>query len=179
MKSGDLGEFLSSGSVPEPNSGCVLWLRAVSSTGYGSLDPAWGYSSTHRAAWAVANGPIPAGMCVLHRCDVRSCINPAHLFLGTKHDNAVDMANKRRANGQAKTHCPRGHLYDGWNVIRHPRGQHGRICRECHSLFSRARYEADKERITARNKAYAEAHREQRRAAERDRYHRNKSRTAR
>jgi hypothetical protein len=40
------------------------------------------------------NGPIPAGLCVLHRCDVRPCINPDHLFLGTQKDNMADMAAK-------------------------------------------------------------------------------------
>lgn len=142
--SGNLSDFLARHSVPEPNSGCLLWLRCVGSNGYGNTGVNCGHQYAHRAAWAAAYGPIPAGLCVLHHCDVRSCINPRHLFLGTKSDNGIDMANKGRAHGQQKTHCPRGHPYEGWNVIRHPRGKHGRICRTCHNTWTTRRYHTKK-----------------------------------
>lgn len=62
----------------------------------------------HRVAFAIANGPIPHGKCVLHRCDNPSCVRVSHLFLGTAKDNMRDMREKGRGpdlrgeNGPAK-----------------------------------------------------------------------------
>ena len=83
--------------MPEPNSGCQLWLGSVKRTGYGTVkSKAQGQLLTHRAAWQVAFGPIPHGMHVLHKCDVRSCVNPAHLSLGTNLQNIADKVAKGR-----------------------------------------------------------------------------------
>ncbi len=50
----------------------------------------------HRWVWEKKNGPIPKGLCVLHKCDNRACINVDHLFLGTQRDNLEDMTRKGR-----------------------------------------------------------------------------------
>lgn len=83
-------------SIADPSSGCILWAGNTGRSGYGMLNwqsRAW---LAHRLAWIEVHGAIPSGMNVLHRCDVRACINPAHLFLGTTADNMRDLREKER-----------------------------------------------------------------------------------
>jgi len=98
---------------------------------------------THRFAWELANGPIPEGMFVCHKCDNPPCCNVDHLFLGTPKENTTDMVNKgRRINHQLrKTHCPQGHEYTDANTYVNPQGW--RTCQTCHS--------ASKERLSRRS----------------------------
>lgn len=90
--------------VPEPNSGCWLWIASIKGEGYGQIGTGVGDSKrpvlAHRAAWTIYVGPIPPGMFVLHRCDQRLCVNPDHLRLGTHVDNMLDMVAKGRSSGK-------------------------------------------------------------------------------
>lgn len=83
--------------VPVPESGCWLWDRAVGNHGYGVMRRSDGSTITaHRFAFEEFIGPIPEGANVLHRCDTRSCCNPAHLFAGSQLDNVQDCIAKGR-----------------------------------------------------------------------------------
>jgi hypothetical protein len=117
---------------PEPNSGCLLWIAAVNQTGYGRPTYDGRQQLAHRVAWQIANGPIPAGMCVCHRCDIPACVNIDHLFLGTKRDNTHDMMVKGRhvTNGmERRTHCKNGHQFNGEKRRR----DGARYCQQCHT----------------------------------------------
>lgn len=88
--------------IPEPNSGCWLWLGAVNSRGRGSVGvPGKRQTiSAHRLAFLLFRGPVPDGLHVLHACDTPLCVNPDHLFLGTHQDNMDDCLTKgRKAKG--------------------------------------------------------------------------------
>jgi hypothetical protein len=82
--------------VPEPNTGCWLWLRGVNSDGYPLVRIEGKSYRVSRLMWEIHKGPIPPNMRVCHRCDVRLYINPEHLFLGTDKDNYDDMVAKGR-----------------------------------------------------------------------------------
>ena len=89
-------ERLEANSIPVPECGCHIWTAGLFSVGYGCIMIRRKSYLAHRIAWEQVHGPIPEGMCVLHRCDTRPCINVDHLFLGTKMDNVIDMDNKGR-----------------------------------------------------------------------------------
>lgn len=83
--------------------GCWLWKQASDKDGYGSFKFKRKVYRAHRFSYMLYKGEIPDGMMVLHKCDVRNCINPEHLFLGTAKDNAQDAAKKGRI-GNRKGH---------------------------------------------------------------------------
>lgn len=90
-------------TIPEPNSGCLLWTASVDRWGYGSFNIGKRVKvGAHRVAWSFVFGRIPKGVCVLHRCDTPACVNVDHLFLGTHADNAADRdAKGRSVRGEA------------------------------------------------------------------------------
>ena len=89
-------------SAPDLGTGCILWSGRSTVNGYGILNWQGRPWLAHRLAWTEVHGPIPPGLSVLHHCDVRSCINPDHLFLGTHADNMRDLREKRRQRARLR-----------------------------------------------------------------------------
>jgi hypothetical protein len=88
--------------IPEPNSGCWLWLGSVQGEDGKQPRPRmWDGEKSdyaYRVSWKIHHGPVPDGMEICHSCDVTVCVNPDHLFVGTRSDNMVDCAAKGRTN---------------------------------------------------------------------------------
>lgn len=87
---------------PHMSTPCWVWTGANNHKGYGCLRVRGERRNehAHRHSWALANGPIPDGLWVLHHCDHPPCVNPDHLFLGTVKTNSEDMARKGRGKNQ-------------------------------------------------------------------------------
>lgn len=81
-------------------SGCHEFQGARNDMNYGQIGVKSRLMYTHRVMWIAHHGPIPDGLLVLHHCDNPPCCNLDHLFLGTKRDNAIDMARKGRWRNQ-------------------------------------------------------------------------------
>ena len=97
-------------------SGCLEWTACLSTKGYGKIAANRKSELASRVAWELANGPIPLGMCVLHRCDNTLCCEADHLFLGSKADNYNDMVSKGRGR---RSHGPsHGSVTKPWSRAR-------------------------------------------------------------
>lgn len=89
-------EMIDRHSIPEPNSGCWLWLGSLNVWGYGRLGPQRRERQAHRLSYLTFKGPIPPGLLVLHSCDMACCVNPDHLRLGTVAENNHDAIERKR-----------------------------------------------------------------------------------
>lgn len=102
-----IAERIEQASIPEPNSGCWLWLKCTVGEGrYGRLSCDGIPRQAHIASWEAKNGRrVPTGLLVRHKCDVSLCVNPDHLETGTHADNMRD----RNARGRTARGARHGH----------------------------------------------------------------------
>lgn len=134
--------------MPEPMSGCWLWMGSLDGRGYGSMrvgNTAVGRSivRTHRFSYELYKGPIPDDMCLDHLCRVRSCCNPDHLEPVTIRENILrgEALSAQRAK---QTHCKNGHEFTPANTRVSPKNE--RICRACARERERRLYAEDRQR---------------------------------
>ena len=127
---------------PKLKTRCWVWTAGVSRFGYGELAIGGGKKiRAHRFAWVLSHGPVPNGLFVLHRCDNPPCVNPEHLWLGTRVDNIADMVAKGRGSSGYRnaTCCKRGHPFAPPHLQIMSNGY--RRCRTCATEQQRLRRE--------------------------------------
>lgn len=83
-------------TIPEPMSGCWLWMGACSPKGYGHMHVDGRFIKAHRFSYALYCCDVPTGAQICHRCDNPSCVNPEHLWAGTVQENLNDCIAKGR-----------------------------------------------------------------------------------
>lgn len=112
---------------------CWLWQAATFSGRYGAFQVGPRAIGAHRVAYELTHGPLKPGEWVLHSCDVKQCVNPAHLRAGTHEDNMRDLAERGEGKNQhkGKTHCKHGHEFTLENTYRRPGMPQRRYCLTC------------------------------------------------
>lgn len=112
------------------DTGCVLWTKGKFASGYGQFwydERPW--PANRWIVQAYAGRVLTDAEQTLHSCDVKACVNLAHLRIGSAKENSEDAVTRMRLFEQQKTHCPDGHEYAGANLYITPKGH--RRCRAC------------------------------------------------
>ena len=124
----DVFERIENGSIPEPNSGCLLWIKNINNNGYGMVNYNGKRYLAHRLNYELTKSPIPDGLELDHLCRTPNCINPDHL------EPVTHEINMKRSSHATKTHCKNGDELTEDNIYHYSHPKHnetGRYCRKC------------------------------------------------
>jgi hypothetical protein len=136
-------------TIPEPNTGCFIWLGNVTKLGYAKMGMTrmvdgkkkLNMVSVHREAYKRFVGPIPEGMVLDHKCRMRCCVNPDHLEPVTQKENCRrgDAGNNNRFIAATRTHCRKKlHLLTPDNIVFHGKI---RLCKACSQANKKRNWE--------------------------------------
>jgi len=160
-----MNRIVESNKIKKMPKGCWLWLGSLNVKGYGQYrykkNGKFTTMQLHRRVWMEERGPIPKGLVVAHHCDVRNCVNPEHLYVGTQAQNCQDVFDRKRRplQSETQTHCLKGHEFTPENTgVRDPKKEDGgkRYCKACKKIRN-DKYRSTPEgraRINARIKAW-------------------------
>ena len=117
--------------IVDAETGCWEWTASKYKNGYGCMRVNKKLTGAHRISMVIYKGFNLDERLVLHHCDNKSCVNPKHLFLGNKSDNALDLSSKGLHPSQLKTECVNGHRYTESNTYRFGKDKKYRRCKQC------------------------------------------------
>lgn len=116
--------------MPIPESGCLIWLGAPTSDGYGQITWQQQFHRVHRLYYRLKKGEIDSGLVLDHKCRVKLCCNPDHLEPVTDKINVLRGIGLTAINSR-KTHCPRGHPLTIENLSPSRLKRGSRTCKIC------------------------------------------------
>lgn len=140
-------------------SGCWEWQSTKTPDGYGKIVVAWKKRQpvrrfAHRIAYQLKVGAIPEGYDIDHLCRNRSCVNPAHLEPVTRKENVKrgNVPALMKAKAQNQTHCKRGHLLAGDNLVSERKEKGLRLCKICRTNWKRENYRKNRDKINQKRR---------------------------
>lgn len=159
-------EHIFAHSVPEPNTGCWLYLQFCNPSGYGRVVARGKQRLAHRVVLmeTQTGWDIGEDVLALHRCDQPSCVNPDHIYPGNQQRNALDSVERRRHHCATKTHCKNGHAFSAENTILNRGKRSCKACRKMNperkSAYQVEYHKKNREKHLAYHRAWYMAHRE-------------------